>query len=55
MTPMSWYTVTPTITIEKARKILGARAEKLTDKQIEIMLRSLYALSERITKNLTTV
>jgi hypothetical protein len=52
MTHMSWYAIKPTIHTEKARKILGDKASTLTDRQIEVMLRSLYALSERVIQSL---
>ena len=39
------------VTIKKAREILGAKAESLTDKQVEIILRSLYALCEKVVQN----
>ena len=47
---MSLYAIKPTITVEKARKILADKASQLNDQQIETILRSLYALSERVIK-----
>lgn len=41
------------ITIDRAREILGNNYNHLSDKQIEIILRSLYALSERIISSVT--
>lgn len=40
------------ITTKRAREILGDKARNLTDKQIDIILGSLYALSVRIVQNL---
>lgn len=44
---------TNAITVKRARVILGDKAKNLSDKQIEIILRSLYALSERIVHTVT--
>ena len=41
------------VTVKKARETLGAKAERLTDKQVEIILRSLYALCEKVVQNTT--
>jgi len=41
------------ITIKRAREILGDKSDNLSDKQIAIVLNSLYALSERITQAVT--
>ncbi len=41
------------VTIQRAREILGDKGKNLSDKQIEIILRSLYALSERIVHTVT--
>lgn len=40
------------ITIEIARKTLGKKAEKMTDKQVQTVLNSLYALCERVVSNI---
>lgn len=41
------------VTIKRAREILGTKANHLNDKQIDIILRSLYALSERVVLTVT--
>ncbi|MDP1722420.1 MAG: hypothetical protein Q8L37_04360 [Candidatus Gottesmanbacteria bacterium] len=43
---------TPTITLIKARKILGKKYNNLKDKELDIILRSLYALSNRVIQNI---
>jgi hypothetical protein len=39
------------ITIGQARKILGDTGKNLSDKQMDIILRSLYALAVRVIQN----
>jgi len=41
------------VTIKRAREVLGTKADHLSDKQIDIILRSLYALSERVIQEIT--
>lgn len=40
------------ITIEIARQKLGKKAEQMTDKQVQTVLNSLYALCERVVTNI---
>lgn len=48
-------TIERKVTIKRAREILGDRAKNLTDKQIDIILSSLYALSVRIIQTITNI
>jgi len=42
----------PTITLNKARKILGNKYNDLKDKELDIIIKSLYALSNRVIQNI---
>jgi len=51
--PYAFIAIKPTVTIDKARKILGNKSNQLNDKQIEIIVASLYRLANRIIQNQT--
>ena len=42
----------PTITLDKARKILGNKYNRLKDEELDTILKSLYALSNRVIQNI---
>lgn len=42
----------PTITLDKARKILGNKYNRLKDKELDTILKSLYVLSNRVIQNI---
>lgn len=48
---MLWQPITQNITIEKAREILGKKADCLKDKELQCIIRALYALSESAVKS----